>query len=296
MPVRRGALPHPRRARAYARSATAACARRQFGSSSAPLVTVPKDGVEWIRERAELFPVLGQHRARLLPALRHAADLSLARAGWRSPSAPSTTAPTSRRRSRSTTRRQAALGRRDLRRCRPHEQSPTTDARQDADHLLPASRSRHGQLAAEQDCSYEQRIAQPSIPRSNPSTAACSMSATATQIYWERCGTTGAKPAVFLHGGPGGAISPKHRRLFDPEALRRASCSTSAAAANRRPMPRSRPTRPGTWSPTSSGCARWPASTNGWCSAAPGARRWRSPMPRRIRSASASWCCAASTR
>lgn len=37
------------------------------------------------------------------------------------------------------------------------------------------------------------------------------------RIYWERCGTKGAKPAVFLHGGPGGTISPKHRRLFDPK-------------------------------------------------------------------------------
>ena len=36
-------------------------------------------------------------------------------------------------------------------------------------------------------------------------------------IYWERSGTPGAKPAVFLHGGPGGTISPKHRRLFDPK-------------------------------------------------------------------------------
>ena len=35
-------------------------------------------------------------------------------------------------------------------------------------------------------------------------------------IYWERVGTRGAKPAVFLHGGPGGGISPAHRRLFDP--------------------------------------------------------------------------------
>ncbi|MES2988727.1 MAG: prolyl aminopeptidase [Pseudomonadota bacterium] len=35
-------------------------------------------------------------------------------------------------------------------------------------------------------------------------------------IYYERCGTPGAKPAVFLHGGPGGGISPTHRRLFDP--------------------------------------------------------------------------------
>ena len=35
-------------------------------------------------------------------------------------------------------------------------------------------------------------------------------------VYWERCGTPGAKPAVFLHGGPGGGFSPDHRRLFDP--------------------------------------------------------------------------------
>ena len=35
-------------------------------------------------------------------------------------------------------------------------------------------------------------------------------------IYWERVGTRGAKPAVFLHGGPGGGISPGQRRLFDP--------------------------------------------------------------------------------
>jgi proline iminopeptidase len=35
-------------------------------------------------------------------------------------------------------------------------------------------------------------------------------------VYWERVGTKGAKPAVFLHGGPGGPTSPRHRRLFDP--------------------------------------------------------------------------------
>ncbi|MFN7104650.1 MAG: prolyl aminopeptidase [Pseudorhizobium sp.] len=36
------------------------------------------------------------------------------------------------------------------------------------------------------------------------------------RIYWERFGTKGAKPAVFLHGGPGGATGPNNRRLFDP--------------------------------------------------------------------------------
>lgn len=35
-------------------------------------------------------------------------------------------------------------------------------------------------------------------------------------VYWERVGTRGAKPAVFLHGGPGGGFSPAHRRQFDP--------------------------------------------------------------------------------
>ncbi|QDB98959.1 prolyl aminopeptidase [Mesorhizobium sp. 8] len=36
-------------------------------------------------------------------------------------------------------------------------------------------------------------------------------------IYWERVGTKGAKPAVFLHGGPGGGVSPKQRCQFDPK-------------------------------------------------------------------------------
>ncbi len=36
-------------------------------------------------------------------------------------------------------------------------------------------------------------------------------------IHWERVGTPGAKPAVFLHGGPGGGLSPNQRRAFDPK-------------------------------------------------------------------------------
>lgn len=39
-------------------------------------------------------------------------------------------------------------------------------------------------------------------------------------VHWEECGDPGGKPAVFLHGGPGGGCSPDHRRLFDPEAYR----------------------------------------------------------------------------
>jgi proline iminopeptidase len=36
------------------------------------------------------------------------------------------------------------------------------------------------------------------------------------QVYWEKCGTPGGIPAIFLHGGPGGGCTPDHRRLFDP--------------------------------------------------------------------------------
>ena len=36
-------------------------------------------------------------------------------------------------------------------------------------------------------------------------------------LYYERVGTPGAKPAVFLHGGPGGGMSANHRRQWNPE-------------------------------------------------------------------------------
>jgi len=36
------------------------------------------------------------------------------------------------------------------------------------------------------------------------------------QVYWERVGTRGGKPAVFLHGGPGGGCNATQRRVFDP--------------------------------------------------------------------------------
>ncbi len=39
-------------------------------------------------------------------------------------------------------------------------------------------------------------------------------------IYWEVCGNPDGKPAVFLHGGPGGESTLRHRRLFDPEKYR----------------------------------------------------------------------------
>ena len=39
-------------------------------------------------------------------------------------------------------------------------------------------------------------------------------------LYWELSGNPEGKPAVFLHGGPGGGSSPKHRRQFDPAKYR----------------------------------------------------------------------------
>lgn len=39
-------------------------------------------------------------------------------------------------------------------------------------------------------------------------------------LYWEVSGNPGGKPAVVLHGGPGGGSSPRRRRLFDPDRYR----------------------------------------------------------------------------
>ena len=36
------------------------------------------------------------------------------------------------------------------------------------------------------------------------------------RLFYERVGTPGGTPAVFLHGGPGDGFSADHRRLFDP--------------------------------------------------------------------------------
>jgi proline iminopeptidase len=42
----------------------------------------------------------------------------------------------------------------------------------------------------------------------------------AHEIYYEECGKRDGKPAVILHGGPGGAINPTMRRFFDPSRWR----------------------------------------------------------------------------
>ena len=55
------------------------------------------------------------------------------------------------------------------------------------------------------------------------------------------------------------------------------SFSTSAARDVQRHWARSPTTRHRCWSPTLKNCASTSASNNGWCSAAPGAARWRWP-------------------
>jgi proline iminopeptidase len=40
------------------------------------------------------------------------------------------------------------------------------------------------------------------------------------EIHFEECGNPQGKPAIFVHGGPGGGTEPKQRRFFHPEAYR----------------------------------------------------------------------------
>ena len=40
------------------------------------------------------------------------------------------------------------------------------------------------------------------------------------KIYYEECGNPYGKPAVFLHGGPGGGGSTQVRRFFNPDKYR----------------------------------------------------------------------------
>ncbi|HMI36125.1 MAG TPA: prolyl aminopeptidase [Steroidobacteraceae bacterium] len=40
------------------------------------------------------------------------------------------------------------------------------------------------------------------------------------EVYFEECGNPQGKPAVFLHGGPGGGTTPAMRRFFNPRRYR----------------------------------------------------------------------------
>lgn len=40
------------------------------------------------------------------------------------------------------------------------------------------------------------------------------------EIYFEEVGNSKGSPVLFVHGGPGGGVSPDHRQYFDPEHYR----------------------------------------------------------------------------
>ena len=102
------------------------------------------------------------------------------------------------------------------------------------------------------------------------------------EIYYEECGAPAGKPAVVLHGGPGGAINPTMRRFFDPVAL--AGGAVRPARLRQEPARTPRLQDNTTWTLIEDierlrkrlGVAEVDA-----CSAAPGARPWRWPTPSR---------------
>ena len=54
------------------------------------------------------------------------------------------------------------------------------------------------------------------------------------RIYFEESGNPAGRPAVYLHGGPGGGTEPKMRRFFNPRKYRIVlSISAAAAVAGR---------------------------------------------------------------
>lgn len=57
----------------------------------------------------------------------------------------------------------------------------------------------------------------PRPPRTAPER---STSAAATPCTGGECGNPAGKPALVVHGGPGGGCLPAHRRFFDPDAYR----------------------------------------------------------------------------
>lgn len=93
-------------------------------------------------------------------------------------------------------------------------------------------------------------------------------------IYYEECGNPKGVPIIYLHGGPGGGIddgdrssTPHQHKVLGPHSslffadatsippTTAVSSSTNAAPENPHPMPPSKITRPGLWSPTSKPCA-----------------------------------------
>ena len=56
-------------------------------------------------------------------------------------------------------------------------------------------------------------------PETEPTTGTLPVSDVHT-LYYERCNAPGGVDVLFLHGGPGSRIEPRHRRIFDPRRYR----------------------------------------------------------------------------
>ena len=93
--------------------------------------------------------------------------------------------------------------------------------------------------------------------------AACSTSATATASIGSCAAIRTASRWCSCTAGPAADRAPTTGASSTPTSTR-SWCSTSAAAASRRPMRASSTTRPGTWSTTSRSCARRSPKVDKW--------------------------------
>ena len=111
-------------------------------------------------------------------------------------------------------------------------------------------------------------------------------------LYWEECGNPDGVPVLFLHGGPGAGMSPKHRQFFDP-AHYRIVLFDQRGAGKSTPLGEYRDNTTQLLIADIERIRHMLGIDNGWCSAARGVRRWRWPMVKPIRSAAPALCCAA---
>jgi proline iminopeptidase len=102
------------------------------------------------------------------------------------------------------------------------------------------------------------------------------------EIYWEESGNPQGKPVVFLHGGPGGGTDARMRQSSTPTRYRIVLFDQRGCGKSR---PHASLVDNTTWhlvADIEAAAGNTCASSAGRCSAAPGARRWLSPMHKRI--------------
>src|SRR5579864_8438898 len=80
--------------------------------------------------------------------------------------------------------------------------------------------SQGAQDAAAQAGEAAEEPARNLYPASEPHRAGWLRVSGVHEIYFEESGNPAGKPAVFLHGGPGGGTDPTMRQFFDPARYR----------------------------------------------------------------------------